>query len=1001
MIDKILSRPVTIVMCTLAVVVIGFIALVNLPLELMPSATFGEISIIYEIRGGVPPDKIENFVVKHVEDAVGDIDNLRDILSISKEGRAIIVLQFAPGSDMDAASIDVRERIAQIRDRLPSEVERPIIAHYQQDDVPIFVLGVTDPEKTAEEIREIVDDTVTRRIERIPGVANVDVFGGRERKIMIEVMPNRLVAFNLSMADVINALNRANVSAVAGETQELEEDYQIIATGRFDSVDDIANMGIAVTERGSIVRLTDIALIEDSFLDPDSLSRLNLQSNVAMYIQKETLARTVTVANAILEELELIREEVPEGMMFSVLKNDAEFIQDALDAMQISLILGAFLAAGVLIIFLKNILLTLIIFISIPVSVLLAMTLLYFNNVTLNVMTLGGLALGVGMLLDNSIVVIENIYRCYREKGSIRESVGSGVSEVFLPIMAGTVTTIIVFLPIIFLSATLRRLQGDMALAIMFSLLASLFASLTLVPFLYLNLGAKPAGGARVSGLYGVYQSCINRVLGFRLYFTGGVVVLFAASMIIFSNISMNLFETQEENKFTVHVELPTGANLDSSDEKVQLVENILNDLPEVKTISTRIEKWSSRLYVTLTDYRLRRRSKEEIMEYLRPKFEDIQPAFIYFQEAQEMAQSEVFIELYGYNYDILRELAMEVGGRMRAVEGLEDVKIRMREGRPVKAIVPDRRLAKLAGLSISDISQNMHARLRGLIATRFHEEAREIEVIVKQHSPTISEFEQMYRALLMSPYRYYVQLNQLAEFVDTEGPSEIWRKNKQRMVQVSATRSRISLERAVERIRENLRDMHFPDRYFYSVGGDYETMVESRRELFGALILTIILVYLVLGSMFESYFQPFIIMVAVPMSFIGVVAALLLSKSTISVGVIMGVIMLAGIVVNNSIMLVDRINSLRTHMTVKEAVMTGANQRLRPIIMTTITTILGLVPLALAGGEGSGLWRPLSLTVIGGLLSSTFLVLFGVPCIYLLLEDIKSALKKMTERFV
>ncbi len=995
MINKILSRPVTLLMCVAAVVVVGIISLSELPIELMPSGSEGEISIIYEVRGGVPPNDIENFVVRPVEDAVGDIDNLKDILSISKEGRAIIVLEFVADTDMDAAAVNVRERLAQVRDELPSEVERPIIAKYQQDDVPIFVLGVTSPTKTAEEIREVVDDVMEERIARLEGVANVDVFGGRERKIIIEVIPSQMSAFNLSMSDVINALNRANVSTLAGEARERESEYQIKATGRFKDIEDISGMGVSTTEAGSIVRLKDIAEIKDSYLEPDSLSRLDMKSNVTIYIQKETLARTVDVAELVLNEKEVLRGILPEDIIISTIKNDAEYIQSALNAMQLSLVLGAVLAAAVLMVFLKNYVLTFIIFLSIPVSVLLALSILYFNNVTLNVMTMGGLALGVGMLLDNSIVVIENIYRTYSKERSLTSAVCEGVSEVFLPIMAGTLTTVIVFLPIIFISAELRRMQGDMALAIMYSLLASLFASLTLVPFLYKNFKVTPTRRESSRfGMYEVFRYLIEKVLKHKHLIVAGMVVLFVVSIFVFNTIDMNLFETEEENEFTIHVELPTGAKLDSSDEVVGMVENILSGVPEVESISTRIEKWSSKVFVTLEDYRQRDRSKEEIKEYLRPQFEEI-PYFIYFQEAHEMAEQEVFVELYGYEYDTLRELVNEVGNRMGAIDGLTDTKIRMREGRPEKLVIPDRRKTAIAGLRIADVAENLHARLRGLVATRYHEAAQEIEVIVRQYKPSISNFNQLFRTRLMNPSRAYIQLNQIAEFKETKGPSEIWRKNRQRMVQASSSRSGISLEGAVREINRNLAGLEFPEGYFYEIGGDYEFMMESRRELFMALLLTIVLVYLVLGSVFESYTQPFIIMVAVPMSFIGVVAALKITGSNVSVGVIMGVILLAGIVVNNSIILVDRINSLRKQLTLREAVITGASQRLRPILMTTITTVLGLLPLALMGGEGSGMWRPLSVSVVGGLITSTFLVLFGIPCIFLFAANIRSDLRK------
>jgi len=973
-------------MLFIGIIILGAITLSRMPLELLPNTSFGEVSVIYLVRGGVPPDKIETQVVKPVEEAVGSVSNLKDIISISKDGMATIVLKFAAETDMNVAVMEVREKLSQIKNILPREVERPIIAQYEQEDIPIVILGVTSEFKAAEEIRKIVDTKVKERISRVPGVANVEVYGGRERKIIVEVLPDKLHAYNLALGDVINGINQANVSLLAGDVEGSGSQFNIKTTGRFETIEDIRNLGIAVSDEGSIVRLKDIAKVEDSYMEAENLSRFNSDSNVTIYIQKETLASTTQVARDILNSLEDIKKVIPSDLVVSVIKNDAVYIEKAIRSMKISLVIGAALAVAVLFFFMKKISLASIIFLSIPTSIFLAIIILHMKKVTLNIMTLGGLALGVGMLLDNSIVVIENIFRSLRSRSnsdSRKDAIAGGTSQIILPIIAGTLTTIIVFLPLLFLSADISQMQGDMAMAITCSLVASLFVSLTLIPLLFYHLGFKAEGKeGSEGGLYLKYKNTLDKTLGKKKFFIGGSLILFALAVFFFMRIDMNLFETQEENKFTINVELPTGAKLEVSNEKVQQVENLLMEYADVKSVSSKVEKWSSKVLVTLKEGEKRKKSKEEIMEELRPKFEEIQPAFIYFQEAQELAAKEIFVELYGIDYGKMKELAQDVGGYMKAVPELVDVKIRMREGRPEKVIVLDRRKVALTGLSIGAISENLHARLRGLVATRFHESGREIETIVRQCRETIDSIRELDLVDFMTAAKNYIKLPVISEIKDGRSPSEIWRKNKRRIVQVSATRKGISLEKAAEKVREALKNVKFPEGYLYEIGGDYELMMRSKKELLIAFFMTVLLIYMLLASIFESYLQPFIIMVAVPLSFIGVVAALMITKTKISIGVIMGMIMLAGIVVNNSIMLVDRINLLKTSG-VKDYITAACSHRLRPILMTVSTTILGLLPLALKGGEGSGLWQPMAITVISGLVTSTFLVLFIVPAIY------------------
>lgn len=1085
-------KPITIAMLFLGIALLGWVSLTHLPVELMPNVAFGDITIMVNVRGGIPPQEIEERVTKLIEEAVGTVTHLRNILSISKEGEATIILEFEPGTNMDFAALEVRENFARIKNKLPREIERPIIAKYEYLDVPIMILAVTSDERTPEMIRRVVDDFIKEHIERVEGVAKVEVGGGRERKILVEIDQDRLRAHNLSIERVIDILNLNNLNLLAGDIKKAREKYLIRAMGEFESLFEIEQLGIATTPLGSIVRLKDIAEVKDCFLEPREFARLNIKPVVSLYIQKESVANTVRVAEGIQRNLRKIKLNLDEDIGITPTFNQADFIKKAIDTVKTSLTIGAVLAISVIFLFLRDIKSTLIIALTIPLSVLTTFSLMYFRNITLNVVTLSGLALGIGMLVDNAIVVLENIFKKKGEKNESEKktAVIAGAKEVTLAIVTSTITTIVVFLPIIFVAKEIQLLYGGLALTVTFSLLASLLVALTLVPMLASRLGlvgktrvkvknsespdeqlktepfpdvlfkvsflknlkCKCKGALsfillKVSFLENLkrkYKSALSFVLRYRYAFIIAAFVIFIQAFYLSAKLEREFIGIAEQNKFTVFIELPTGTRLEVSDRTVKQVEEILSEVAEIKTYTARVEPWSSKVFVELEPLNKRKRTTGEIIESLRPRVENIQPAFIYFEEAQEVGTKEVILEILGYDYDILKELAISTASRLQMIEGLADVKIRMREGRPEMHLQVDKQRAALFGLTVEDIAGTIHAQMRGLVAMRYHSsieplvrlkeeegggalglgvrgrekeelfqkkrrdfrathmergEVKEVETIARLQERFRRTFDDVRRLTLITPQGEPVFLEQVAEFNLGLGPSEIWRKNKSRMVQVSASTGGMALGMAARKIREKMRDLEFPRDYFYRFGGNYDKMVENQRQLNFALILTLILVFMALASLFESYLQPLIIMSSVPLAAIGVVCALTLSDKPIGIGVLIGIIMLAGIVVNNAIILVDTVNRLRREKNKSpyQAVIAACEDRLRPILMTTSTTVLGLLPMALDKSEAANLWAPLAIAVIGGLLSSTLMTLFIVPSIYLLFEDIKRKLHRFS----
>jgi hydrophobic/amphiphilic exporter-1 (mainly G- bacteria), HAE1 family len=1018
------KRPITAVMIFLGIIIIGLISLTRLPIELLPNFSFGDISIFINIRGGIPPEEVEELVTRPIEEAVGSVSHLRNLISISEEARSRVVMRFEPGINMNYALLEVREKFSRIRSRLPPQIEKPIIAKFEQQDRPVMIIAATGLGYTPEMLRKIIDGSVKDRILRVNGVANVDIGGGRERKILVEVDQRQIQAYNLSIEKVISALNANNIDLLLGAFDKKRDRYLIRITGGFKSIDEIGDIGVAVTPSRSVIKVKDVANVKDSYLEAQSYARVNVLPVVSLYVQKESQANTVEVSAGIKKAISGIYEDkqIDKDIRLIEIYNQAVSIRQAIKGVKNTLLLGALFAILVLWIFLRDLRSIFIIAVSIPISVIGTFMCMYFFKITLNIMTLSGLAIGVGMLVDSSVVVLENIHRL-KEKGlDIIRAVINGAQEMILAITSGTLTTIVVFLPIIFISKDIRILYTGLALTVAFSLIASLLVALFFVPMLSVYLPninwhrifrfkrrdadkalRLPGFNKRpvIGRIRKAYMRLLIKGLRSRYLLAFVTLILFcgAAYMLMF-HIEKEFVGTTDQQDFTIFIELPTGAKLDISDQAVSGIEKILETVPEIKQFSSRIEKWSSKIYVRLVPIGQRTRSTKEVIEDLRARVEDVErrfkEAFIYFEEAEESETNEIIIDIFGYNYNTLNELAVSMLTRMQAIPGLLDLKIRWRKGRPEWNLKVNRQKAALYGLTVDDIANTVHAQMRGLRATLFHTEAKEVEVIARLQEKDRQALDQLRKLTIVNQEGTSVYLEQVVDFEPGIGPSKIWRKNKARMIQISANRGKYAFGTAAKAIQDALKDLRLPKDYYFNLGDNYWRMIRNQKEFLGLwppgiLWIVIILIYLVLASLFESCTQPFIIMITVPLSAIGVACGLWLTKNAINISVLMGGIMLGGIVVNNAIILIDYTNRLVNQgLRKKRAVITSSIRRLRPIMMTTCTTLLGLLPMAIDRTEQASLWSPLAITVMGGLLSSTILTLFIVPGTYVIFDDIR-----------
>ncbi|MFH1367581.1 MAG: efflux RND transporter permease subunit [Elusimicrobiota bacterium] len=1132
-----LTRPVSYSMIIGLIMLTGIVSLTNLPLELMPDVSYGNITIYIDIRGGMPPPDVERLVTKPVEEAMASVSKMKNIISSSKKNKSVVSLEFDPGTNMSLATLEVREKFLKVKPKLPKEIERPIIARYEESDAPVVIAALTSDTHTPEELRRIVEENLKERLLRISGVANVEIGGGRERKILVNIDKNRLAALGIPIKKVVAVLEQNNLNIQVGELKGRSVGYGLRAVGAFRSVGEIENIGISVSEKGGIVRLKDIAGVKDSYLEAESYSRLNSKAAVTLYIQKESLTNTVKVAEEIRKSLNNFKSKLDKNTQMLIVSDQSTAILGSLNSVKLTMMYGIVLVILVLSMFLsktaftktivgglfglllgillifnwlgiplessrwivagvlmsvavtavlwrKDILPSFVVAFTIPVSVFITLVFMYFEKFTLNVISLSGLVLGIGLLVDNSIVVLENYDRIRKimPQMATRRQIEQAAAEMVAPMIGGTLTTIVVFLPFFLLQKQTQILYGGIAFTVIASLLASLFSALSLVPALSLRFGHAEeenngisikimkkskmirawilnfynaisrkisgkkykilaaagilAGIILVSAHFAVkvelgislYLLCVSALLAAGLFMfsnyarwlswcldrrkmiVGGVVLLFLVSVMIFVfKLPKDFMTSSEQNEFVIYVELASGVRLDISDQIVKEVEKKIREMPDtkdmIKGISSRVEGWSSKVYVTLAPRAERSFSTQQIIDKMRRRFKGIgekYDTFIYFSEP--ISGKEIFVEVFGQNYDTLSKLAMQVATEMGRVKGFSDIKVRYRPGQPEATVMLDPERVPLFGLDNKEISETLHAQMRGLRATSFYDKNEEVETIVRISPSQCASVEQLKSMLFVSPYGFQVPVEHLSRLVFGLSPSEIWHRNKSRMIQVSANLSSMPLSEAAKNVKDLFKKVSFPEEYYADIGGDYDEMVKANRELWQAMAVTILLIFVVLACQFESLSQPFIIMITVLLSGIGGVAALSLTKSTVTLGVSVGMLMLCGIVVNNGIMLVDKINTIKERdkgildRSIYDIIIEASGQRRRPIMMTTITTVLGLLPMAMDRSESSVLWSPLALTVIGGLLTSTILTLFIVPCFYIINSDVK---KFVLEKYV
>ncbi|SHJ19780.1 efflux RND transporter permease subunit [Lutispora thermophila] len=1022
------KRPVAILMCVLIVLVLGGVSLSKIPVDLLPDISY-PIAIVSTTYSGVAPQEIESIVTKPIENAIATVNNVKSIQSISSEGSSTVIVEFNSGTDMDFATLNMREKIDMIKGFLPDDVGDPVVMKMDPSMLPVVTISVTNGSDEIK-LKSFTEENIKPRLERLSGVTSVSLAGGRTQEIQVNVDPQRASGYGISLNQIMTILQTENLNLPGGTVEYGGKKLLVRSTGEFHSIEQIKNIPISMAN-GTTIYVRDIAEVVDTTKPIESYSRTNGRNSISLSVQKQTNANTVTVARAVKEEIEKIIKEYPD-LNIDVVFDQGQYIEMSVSNVANNAILGGVLAVLILFVFLKNIRTTLIIATAIPISIIATFVMVYFAGISLNIVSLGGLALGVGMLVDNAIVVLENIYR-HRSEGYNRiEAALYGTKEVGNAILASTMTTIVVFLPIAFTEGIAAQLFKDMALTITFSLVASLIVALSFIPMLsskFLKTIEANEGSRNkllnivmnkwdnvINSLDKFYQRILKWVLKHKAMTLVIVLSIFIFSLTLIPFIGSEFMPAMDQGMFTIDIEMPKGSLLENTNEIAEKLEDMLSKIPEVETVYVSVggsgvismtsgsSSDTASISVTLKSLKDRERSTSEVVEEIRNSVKNIAGANISITELSTsfggmFGGDSVSIQISGPDLEKLEDISKDVVQIVSATKGTREVESSISEGRPEAQIYVNRDKASAYGLSTTQIASVIRTAVEGNVATTYKVNGTEIDIKVQYPEDKRNTLEQLKSISILSPLGMKIPLLDVAQVKLEQGPTSISRVDQERYVTVTADVFGRSSGDVNEELEEKLKTYSLPEGYSIKFTGENELMVEAFQDLTLALILAVVLVYMVMAIQFESLVHPLTIMFSVPVAYSGSLFGLAITRTPISVPGFIGAIMLAGIVVNNAIVLVDYINTLRGRgLGRDEAIIKAGPTRLRPILMTTLTTILALIPSAIGLGEGAEAMAPLAIVVMFGLTTSTILTLLIVPVIYCFFDNITMIFKKKSK---
>ncbi|MGL5067524.1 MAG: efflux RND transporter permease subunit [Sarcina sp.] len=996
-----IKRPVTVLMGIMIVLMFGVVSYFKLNIDMLPSFNLPMLMMVTQYNGA-GPEEIENLVTKPIEGVLATVGNVEGINSVSGDGSSMIMIQFADGTDMDFASLELREKIDMVSTMLPEGVRKPIIMKMDPNMMPIMSFAMNVEGEGIEELSDFTEKTLKPMIERIDGVASVDIMGDSESEIKIIVDQDKLVANGLTMNNITSALKSDNMNMPIGTILEGSYDLLVRTTSKIDSITDIEN--ILITNRnGDIFKLKDLATIVKGAKSKENFARLNGEDALIFSVKKESTANTVEVSKNVNEEIESMKKEI-KGLGSTVVLDQAEFIEFAVNSVKMNAILGAILAVIVIFMFLKDIRSTIIMALAIPISVVATFIMVYFAGFTLNMISLGGIALGVGMLVDNSIVVIENIYRLKKEGRDSVSAAIEGTKEVAMAISASTLTSICVFLPIVFVEGMASEIFREMAYSVAFSLVSSLIVSFTLVPLLASKL-FKENTKVKENKTFEKLKKFYLLVLTWSLEHKKAVMAILLGTIVlggvVFTKIGLELFPAADQGVVSVKVVTPKGLNVDSINEIALEVVEKIKGVEGIEDEAVMVEKTGATISVLLKEDR--KVSDKDVAREIRSKVSGIAGAKI---EVSAMSGgissglAPLVVKVSGEDFDKLNEITDKVQDAMKKVDGVIDIKSSNEKSSEEMRIVVDKEKAASYGLNNLTIAQAIQASFRGMNIDQIAIDEKNYDMVVSSNISEDASYSDLENITINAMSGAKIPLSDIATIERGKGYSEISREDDMRVVTVSAGIDGISLSDAVKAVKANLEAYEVETGHKIQYGGEVEQMVEAFSQMALALIIAVLLVYMVMAAQFESLLHPFIIMFTIPLAFVGAIFLLFLTAVNIGITALIGFIMLSGIIVNNGIVLIDHINKLKEDgKTTREAILETGPIRLQPILMTALTTIMGLIPMAIGLGEGSEMQLPLALTVIGGLTFSTLLTLIVIPVVYAIFDSMGMKMNKKKKK--
>lgn len=1011
-----IKRPVFTTMLVMLLVVFGLGAYPSLGIDLNPDVDFPLVSVSVNYAGA-SPEEMESLVTKPIEDVVSSLSGIKNLTSVTREGVSQTTIEFEFGTDPKLAANEVREKVAAVRRRLPDQIDEPTIQRFDMGAAPVLYFSMLSNTRSPGEIRKLAVDVVKDELQRIDGVADVSITGATEREIQVQVDSKKLATYKISMQQILESVNSQNLNSPGGNIAEEGTQLTVRTMGKYKSVDDIKNL-IVANQEGRLIKLKDVATVTDSFSEQRSLVRTNGVPSVMVAVQKQSGTNTVDVAERAKQAMEKVQNLLPPDIKVAVTRDSAVYIKNSVDDVMMSMVFGGFLAVIITFLFLQNTRATIIGAIAIPTSVIATFFLLKYMHFTLNNMSLMGLSLAVGILIDDAIVVIENIYRHMEAGKSALEAAREGTSEIALAVMATTLSILAVFVPVGSMGGIIGQYFKQFGLTVAFAVAFSLFVAFTLTPTLSAYWLKKPSHEKpilsgwrkRVQTIldhfengFLVVQETYKSILVWALERPKKVVVIAVGSLLIngllLPFIGSEFQPTYDSGEFSIMMTAPAGTSFEKMQGLVVPIEKEVVAIPELEsavlTVAPGGQANKGTIGIKLVGTDKRSRSMNKIMDELRMKVRNVGDLKIAVQNSQGMGRGDarpVQIALRGPDLEMLTHAAQELAGKIKQIPGTADVDISSEQSSPEVQVVLNSTRVSDVGLDAGVVANTVQSAFLGInTRNKYNAGDKDYNIKVQLEAGNRKSIDDVANLQIATKAGNFIRLGDIAEIKLSSGPTEIDRDMRQREVIVYSNVVGVSSGDVITKVKDRMPEMNLPLGYSYKFVGQAQTMQDSFKEIGKSLGLAVILIYMVLAAQFESFIHPLTIMLSLPFSLIGAILGLLISGQTMNIMSLIGVIMLMGLVTKNAILLVDYTNQLREEgKEITEALLEAGSVRLRPILMTTAAMIFGMMPIALGVGAGAELRQSMGVVLVGGLITSTILTLVVIPAVYLMIDKLK-----------